>query len=995
MAKQNLLLVDADARSLRVLEVSLRKAGYSVTTCGDAANAVEMVELSRPDLVIADTRLPKTDGFMLVEELRENADWEDIPFIFLSSDGSLESKVKGLELGVEDYLTKPIYIKEIITRVNLVLQRFERRGLERRSLTKTRFSGSLAEMGLVDLLQTIDISRKSGVLRLTQGERSGEVLFSDGSLVHAEFGKLRGEAAIYRFLVWNDGEFNLEFGPVDPEEISVTAPTQGVLMEGMRRLDEWGRILEQLPPLSSVFEVDDNELIERLAEIPDDINSVLRHFDGHNTLLDVVDETGGDDLETLLTLSKLYFEGLIIPGEPEEPEEGDVLLPGTGERAVSNATLMPPPLDPEDPEESAETAEPAGGTDPASALMRAADSAHPGAMGATPPRNNNETGSVEMTDGSDDQEQEEQDSMVKKGKGRRRRKIAEPSNILQFPTQKAVGDDVVEAVTVAGTGVPVETSAGDDTVADLSVAEAAEKAAQEAKLAAEKAIADAEAAKEKALAAAAAAEAEAKAAQAKAEAELKAAEEKAAEEKAAEEKAAAEAKAAEEKAAAEAKAAEEKAAAEAKAAEEKAAAEAKAAEEKAAAEAKAAEEKLAEEKAAAEKAKEESGAEKSTPAAKSSGGSSRSSRKKKKKKARKGRSGQTAAKPKESPAAKSSGDEDTSGEAPKSAVKDSAKTKESGSPTVIVDEDLSATSSQTIAAITATGEHAAIANDFFSAKAYESEMDNAEAESWEDLGAPTLSESDKKIKRGTITFFALALLGIGGWLFYQKVLLPQPIDLSDEEVSLPSFQPEQMAPESPEPVEEPELAEAPEVDNAEGIEGAAMAEGTEALEGTEEGTEAVEGAEAAEGAEGTEVAEGTETPEGTEVAEAAEPVEAAEEVPEVPAPTGTYAELLEEAMSTRNRRRREEKLREAVAANANGSEALAELAWILLNRNQFAEAAGFAERATTIDPTSSKAWITLGAARQATRDANGAREAYEACVAQGQGRYVSDCRSML
>jgi DNA-binding response OmpR family regulator len=102
VAKQNLLLVDADQRSLRVLEVSLRKAGYSVATCADARGALEMVDLSKPDLIISDTRLPDMDGFALVERLRENADLVDVPFMFLSSDGSVESKVRGLELGVED-----------------------------------------------------------------------------------------------------------------------------------------------------------------------------------------------------------------------------------------------------------------------------------------------------------------------------------------------------------------------------------------------------------------------------------------------------------------------------------------------------------------------------------------------------------------------------------------------------------------------------------------------------------------------------------------------------------------------------------------------------------------------------------------------------------------------------------------------------------------------------------------------------------------------------
>ncbi|MFO0695682.1 MAG: DUF4388 domain-containing protein [Polyangiales bacterium] len=313
MAKQNLLIVDADQRSLKVLEVSLRKAGYSVATCGSVADALEMIQLSKPEMILSDTRLPDVDGFQLVEKLRESPETADIPFMFLSSDGSVESKVRGLQLGVADYLTKPIYIKEIITRVHLELSRRQREGLERRSIeTKTRFSGSLSDMGLVDLLQTIDISRKSGVLYLTSRHKRGAVYFSDGAIRHAVLGKLKGDAAVYRFLVWNEGEFDLEFRPVRIEETTITMSTQGLLMEGMRRVDEWGRLLEQLPPLDSVFEVNEQELLERLAEIPDEINDILRLFDGRRTLMEVVDERAGDDLEVLTAISKLYFEGLIV-----------------------------------------------------------------------------------------------------------------------------------------------------------------------------------------------------------------------------------------------------------------------------------------------------------------------------------------------------------------------------------------------------------------------------------------------------------------------------------------------------------------------------------------------------------------------------------------------------------------------------------------------------------------------------------------------------------
>ncbi|MDB4972359.1 MAG: response regulator receiver [Myxococcaceae bacterium] len=308
MAKRNLLLVDGDPRSLRVLEVSLRKAGYSVTTCGDVDQALELIELSEPDMIIADTRLPGKDGFALVSELRARPLLSQIPLMFLSSDPSTQSRVRGLELGIEDYLAKPVYIREILARVNLVMERKDREGLGRTA--KTRFAGSLEDMGLVDLLQTIDLSRKSGVLKLSAGPRRGTVMFTEGRVVDAELGALTGEAAIYRFLLWNEGSFELEFREVRSED-KLRISTQALLLEGVRRLDEWGRLQEQLPGLHALLEVDHGELVSRLGEIPDELNTVLQAFDGQRDLAEVLEAAGGDDLVTLMAISKLFFEGFL------------------------------------------------------------------------------------------------------------------------------------------------------------------------------------------------------------------------------------------------------------------------------------------------------------------------------------------------------------------------------------------------------------------------------------------------------------------------------------------------------------------------------------------------------------------------------------------------------------------------------------------------------------------------------------------------------------
>lgn len=325
MAKQHLLLVDNDAKSMRVMEVSLKKAGFSVTTAIHGKDALEKVQISQPDLVLSDTKMPEMDGFELCRALKADERFKLIPFVFLTNQKAVEFKVRGLELGGDDYLTKPIYIKEIVTRVRMILAKAEKERLEKKE-AKAGFAGSLADMGVVDLVQTFEIGRKTGVIKL-EGERIGAIYFREGRVIDAELGRLVGENAFYRMLNSADGKFEVQFCPVERAD-RIEVSTQGLLMEGMRRLDEWGRMLEQLPALETIFEVEFRHLAERLSEIPDEVNGLLRLFDGKRSLSQVVEDSDFEDLSALGIISKLYFEGLIrelsagqtAPEQPAAPE---------------------------------------------------------------------------------------------------------------------------------------------------------------------------------------------------------------------------------------------------------------------------------------------------------------------------------------------------------------------------------------------------------------------------------------------------------------------------------------------------------------------------------------------------------------------------------------------------------------------------------------------------------------------------------------------------
>ena len=379
MVQKSLLLVDADPRSLRVLDVSLRTAGYELASCGDVEAALARIAASPPDLLLLDTRLPGASGFELVEAVRKNPASERMPIIILSSDTSVESKVRGLKLGVDDYLTKPIYLKEILARIQLALSRVERDSLARRGPSgKTRLTGSLADMGIVDLLQTIDLGRKSGALELRAGDRRGEVSFREGQVLDARLGPLRGERALYRMLLWSDGEFAIDFRAVtDAQRVAV--PTQGLLMEGMRRLDEWSRLTARLPPLDVPLDVDVSALRDRLTEVPDEANPLLCRIDGRRSALAVLDATEADDLVTLDLLATLCEGGILRPvgavQDRASPDGGALHAPGprtsgqttTAAAAPPAGAALPAAKSGQEPSStSAQTVSPTGGTAPAS-----------------------------------------------------------------------------------------------------------------------------------------------------------------------------------------------------------------------------------------------------------------------------------------------------------------------------------------------------------------------------------------------------------------------------------------------------------------------------------------------------------------------------------------------------------------------------------------------------------------------------------------------------
>ncbi len=131
-AKANVLIVDDSRLLLRVLQGTLEAAGYNVDTAINGQDALDKALGSPPDLIITDVIMPQMDGYQLVEKLKDEDATRDIPVIMLTSMGDVESEVKGLELGADEYLAKPLDPRRLLARIPIVLRRAEARHRESR-----------------------------------------------------------------------------------------------------------------------------------------------------------------------------------------------------------------------------------------------------------------------------------------------------------------------------------------------------------------------------------------------------------------------------------------------------------------------------------------------------------------------------------------------------------------------------------------------------------------------------------------------------------------------------------------------------------------------------------------------------------------------------------------------------------------------------------------------------------------------------------------------
>jgi CheY-like chemotaxis protein len=236
------LLLAEDNPLIRDLVLKALEPVCEVVLADDGADALLKVIDEPPDLILCDYKMSGLDGRQLFEKLRGRQSTRHIPFLFMASRADIEERLRPLVDGVEDFITKPFLVKDLVRVTKKVVDRLHLEKLQTKASRPGVIQGRLEEMSMIDLMQSLEMGQKSCRLVVQKGAERAELYFSGGQCRDARSADIEGDDAVYRVVLWTEGEFEIDFNAGNAStRTSTTRTTTGLLMEAMRLMDEASR----------------------------------------------------------------------------------------------------------------------------------------------------------------------------------------------------------------------------------------------------------------------------------------------------------------------------------------------------------------------------------------------------------------------------------------------------------------------------------------------------------------------------------------------------------------------------------------------------------------------------------------------------------------------------------------------------------------------------------------------------------------------------------
>ena len=177
--KEKILVVEDELDIVRMLEYNLKKEGFRVASCRDGDDALGAATKEQPDLILLDLMLPGIDGLEVCKALKKESKTSSIPVIMLTAKSQESDKIVGLELGADDYVSKPFSIRELIARVKAVLRRAKEKEKLPEVLKRGDLSIDLSKISVAVKGKPIELTAKEFELLKTLVSSRGRVLSRD------------------------------------------------------------------------------------------------------------------------------------------------------------------------------------------------------------------------------------------------------------------------------------------------------------------------------------------------------------------------------------------------------------------------------------------------------------------------------------------------------------------------------------------------------------------------------------------------------------------------------------------------------------------------------------------------------------------------------------------------------------------------------------------------------------------------------------------------
>ncbi len=318
--RRRLLAVDDNRLILRVIEDFFVPHGWDVTTAANVAAARVALDASDPDAIVSDILMPEVDGWTFFAEVRRRKATAVVPFVFLTVEGELPQRLRGLHLGADDYMTKPFAVEELHARIERLLERSAALESARRAEGDALLAGSVEHLAISDLLQILALNGKDGTVELRRRDDEGRIEFLGGQIVDAQAGAAHGTKALFRMLGWSDATFRVVPREGTVSRSTITGATSNVLMDGLVSFDEWGRWKDLLPGPDTRLDLapDARSRLHGHAVTPAEFD-VLARAKGGITVARAVEDSPHPDAQVAEAICTLLARGVVlaVSGENE------------------------------------------------------------------------------------------------------------------------------------------------------------------------------------------------------------------------------------------------------------------------------------------------------------------------------------------------------------------------------------------------------------------------------------------------------------------------------------------------------------------------------------------------------------------------------------------------------------------------------------------------------------------------------------------------------